>query len=73
MKHFATSAQLIKYLVLIFFLCLLLASIGLVKWQLNNSMEIWFYEDDPQLITHKKVLDEMGVWEWLVVVLDFCI
>lgn len=70
MKHFATSAPLIKYLVLIFFLYLLLASIGLVKWQLNNSMEIWFYEDDPQLITHKKVLDEMGEWEWLVVVLD---
>lgn len=70
MNRFNKSNRLYKFAVYIFYIFVLLASIGLVKWQLNNSMEIWFYEDDPQLITHKKVLDEMGEWEWLVVALD---
>jgi predicted RND superfamily exporter protein len=59
-----------KYFLLLFYIFLLLATTGLIKWQLNNSMEIWFHNDDTQLSTHKKTLDEMGEWEWLVVVLE---
>lgn len=70
MNHFNKSNRPYKFTVFIFYIFVLLASIGLVKWQLNNSMEIWFYDDDPQLIVHKETLDEMGEWEWLVVVLD---
>lgn len=59
-----------KYLLYLFYMLLLLTSISLVKWQLNNSMEIWFYNDDPELVSHRKSLDEMGEWEWLAVVLE---
>lgn len=33
-------------------------------------MEIWFHKNDPELVTYRKTLDEMGEWEWLAVVLD---
>ncbi|MCB1976077.1 MAG: MMPL family transporter [Nitrosomonas sp.] len=62
--------NLLKYVFILFYAYLLLASFGLVKWELNNSMEIWFYENDPQLVIHKKTLEEMGEWDWLAVVLE---
>ncbi len=65
-----TKQDLLKYGFFLFYAYLLLASIGLVKWQLNNSMEIWFYENDPQLVVHKKTLEEMGEWDWLAIVLN---
>lgn len=60
----------LKYCFFLFYTYLLLASTGLVSWQLNNSMEVWFYEKDPKLVIHKKTIDEMGEWDWLAVVLD---
>lgn len=60
----------LKYCFFLFYIYLILASTGLVSWQLNNSMEVWFYEKDPKLVIHKKTMDEMGEWDWLAVVLD---
>ena len=70
MNHVAKSNSPYKFRVVIFYIFILLASVGLIKWQLNNSMEIWFYDNDPQLTAHKKTLDEIGEWEWLIVVLE---
>ncbi|MCP5245544.1 MAG: MMPL family transporter [Burkholderiales bacterium] len=66
--HFKQDA--LKYCFVLFYTCLLLASTGLVSWQLNNSMEVWFYEKDPKRIVHRAAMDEMGEWDWLAVVLD---
>lgn len=70
MNHMSLSKPPFKYMVFVFYIFVLLASVGLVKWQLNNSMEIWSYENDPKLIAHKAGLEEMGDWEWLVIVLE---
>lgn len=70
MSPVTTKKRSTKFAVLFFYAFVLLASVGLVKWQLNNSMEIWFYDDDPKLIAHKTVMNELGEWEWLIVVLE---
>lgn len=70
MNHVTRSNPPYKLRVIIFYIFILLASVGLIKWQLNNSMEIWFYDNDSQLTAHKKTLDEIGEWEWLIVILE---
>lgn len=70
MSHITKNKPPYKYSVFIFYFFVLLASVGLVKWQLNNSMEIWSFDNDPKLVAYKTTLEEMGDWEWLVVVLD---
>ena len=60
----------LKYCFFLFYTYLLLASTGLVSWQLNNSMEVWFYEKDPKRVVHREAMDEMGEWDWLAVVVD---
>ncbi len=70
MNHITKNKPPHRYSVFVFYIFVFLASVGLVKWQLNNSMDIWFYDSDPQLIIHKATLEEMGEWEWLIVVMD---
>jgi len=59
-------------LILGVWLVLALAGGGLflARFDLNNSVGVWFPKDDPALAEYERVLETFGPWEWSLLLLE---
>ena len=69
-EHVVSALQRHRWVVLfLLVLSAAFASRGALKVGVNNSLEIWFVEDDPQLQVYKRFQEEYGNDEVVVLAL----
>ena len=69
-EHVVSTLQRHRWVVLfLLVLSAAFASRGALKVGVNNSLEIWFVEDDPQLQVYKRFQEEYGNDEVVVLAL----